>query len=278
MIKLLLILSLLTFQTDESPKTSPTPALKRTVVKNEVRRFGYGSTLTVLGPPTGSITVEGWNRSEVDISAEVELRADREEDLNKLAQVTGFILDEDVSHIKVMTTGPHDKKYLSRIAKDFPKKLRSNPWRIDYKIRVPVSTDLLIYHGDGKLKLSGVEGSLQLHAANSQTDLTLTGGSVNTVVASGDVQVRLDARSWRGRGAEIRLARGNMIVECPIGLNAEIEADILQSGKITNHLSGYTKRERSTPTDHSIKGRAGAGGATLKFVVGTGNITFKLRS
>jgi hypothetical protein len=263
MIKLLLILSLLTFQTDESPKTSPTPALKRTVVKNEVRRFGYGSTLTVLGPPTGSITVEGWNRSEVDISAEVELRADRE---------------EDVSHIKVMTTGPHDKKYLSRIAKDFPKKLRSNPWRIDYKIRVPVSTDLLIYHGDGKLKLSGVEGSLQLHAANSQTDLTLTGGSVNTVVASGDVQVRLDARSWRGRGAEIRLARGNMIVECPIGLNAEIEADILQSGKITNHLSGYTKRERSTPTDHSIKGRAGAGGATLKFVVGTGNITFKLRS
>ena len=52
-------------------KNAPTvaPTMKRTTSRHEVRRFNYGSSLTIVGAPAGSITVEAWPKSEVDISA-----------------------------------------------------------------------------------------------------------------------------------------------------------------------------------------------------------------
>ncbi|HEX8852180.1 MAG TPA: hypothetical protein VF754_01760, partial [Pyrinomonadaceae bacterium] len=48
-----------------APKTTATaaaaaPLLKRTTTRHEIRRLGYGGTLTVYGAPEGSITIEGW--------------------------------------------------------------------------------------------------------------------------------------------------------------------------------------------------------------------------
>ena len=33
------------------------------------------------------------------------------------------------------------------------------PWKIDYRLRVPVNTDLEVNAGHGEVKLSGVEGA-----------------------------------------------------------------------------------------------------------------------
>ncbi|HEY8187231.1 MAG TPA: hypothetical protein VIF64_14250, partial [Pyrinomonadaceae bacterium] len=52
------------------PPPSRPPLLLRTTTKRELKRFAYGGTLTIVGAPEGSITVEGWPQSEVDISAE----------------------------------------------------------------------------------------------------------------------------------------------------------------------------------------------------------------
>src|SRR2546422_6622045 len=67
--------------------------LVRTTSRHELRRFTYGSTLTIIGAPEGSITVEGWSRDEVDISAEIQLRANTEADLDLLAAVNTFGID-----------------------------------------------------------------------------------------------------------------------------------------------------------------------------------------
>ena len=68
------------------------PQLVRTTTRHELRRFAYGGTLTLVGPPDGSITIEGWQRSEVEISAEIQLRADTEADLDLLAAVNNISL------------------------------------------------------------------------------------------------------------------------------------------------------------------------------------------
>ena len=75
--------------------------------------------MTLVGAPDGSITIEGWPRNEVDISAEIQLRADTEADLDLLAAVNGFVLDDDSNHIRVLSTGTHDKAYM-RTAKKIP--------------------------------------------------------------------------------------------------------------------------------------------------------------
>src|SRR5690349_2585476 len=105
----------------------PVPQVVRTVTRHEVKRLGYGGTLTVIGAPEGSITIEGWSRNEVDISSEIQLRAPTEADLDLLAPLDNFVLDADVNHIQVVTTGTHDKAFMRSVSKKFPKTLLDSP-------------------------------------------------------------------------------------------------------------------------------------------------------
>ena len=251
------------------------PALKRTTSRHEVRRFAYGSSLTIIGAPAGSITIEAWPKAEVDITAEIELLANSEEELALLSTVNSFTLDEDANHLRILTTGTHDKVFMRRFAKKFPKALLGLPWKIDYRIRVPTNCDLEIDAGRGAFNLSGVEGLISLKALESDATLVLTGGAVMATVGGGSVKVNLATRSWRGAGATIQLAVGDLTVELPAGFNADIEADVLRSGQIENSYTALVPQERTTFTPRSIRGRAGAGGAALSFKVTDGTLRIK---
>jgi hypothetical protein len=255
--------------------TAVAPKLTRTSTRHEVRRFGYGSALTILGAPAGSITIEAWTRNEVDITAEKELRADTEEDLTRLAEVNGFLLDEDANHLRILTTGTHDKATMKRAAKGFPKKLLGLPWKIDYRIRVPAITDIEIDAGRGPIKLSGVEGTIRLTALEGDVTLNPAGGLLTATVGAGKVNIALASRNWRGAGIDIRLATGDLTLELPAGYSGDINADILRTGRIENDYPTLEPCERTTFTPRSIKGRAGAGGPQLSFTVGDGTLHIK---
>jgi hypothetical protein len=259
----------------DTTTTTVAPKLTRTTTRHEVRRFGYGSALTILGAPAGAITIEAWTRNEVDITAEIELRADTEEDLARLAEVNGFLLDEDSNHLRILTTGTHDKATIKRAAKGFPKKLIGLPWKIDYRIRVPAITDIEIDAGRGPIKLSGVEGAIRLTVLEGDLTLNPAGGLLTATVGAGKVNIALASRNWRGAGADIRLATGDLTLELPAGYSGDINADILHTGRIENEYSTLEPCERTTFTPRSIKGRAGAGGPQLSFTVGDGTLRIK---
>src|SRR5438105_2191053 len=67
-------------QKEKSAPPAPQATLTRTTTKHEARRFGYGSSLTIIGAPAGSLIIEAWNKSEVDITADIELHAATESD------------------------------------------------------------------------------------------------------------------------------------------------------------------------------------------------------
>jgi hypothetical protein len=251
------------------------PLLKRTTTRHEARRFAYGGTFTVVGAPRGSIVIEGWSKNEVEITAEIELQAVSESDFDLLAVVNNFVFDEDTNHLRILSTGMHDKSFMKRVAKDFPKALLGLPWKIDYHIRVPTATDLEINAGSGNVSLSGVEGAITFTAPQTDASLTLMGGIFTATVAVGKVNVIIPNRSWRGSGVDIQLAAGDLIVELPAGFSGDIDAEILRSGRIANGYLALEPREKPGLTERTIRGRAGNGGATLKFVVADGTITIK---
>jgi len=256
--------------------TPATTLLIRTTTRKETRHFLYGGTVTLIGAPQGSVTLEGWSRNEVEVTANIELQAASEEDLNRLAAIDNFVLDEDLNHLRVLTTGTHDKVFMKRVAKGFPKRLLDLPWKIDYRIRIPALTDLEINTGRGAIKLSGVEGAIQISAAESEASLTLSGGSVSVTVAAGRVDAIIPVRSWRGgMGADIRVAAGEVTLEIPPGFSADLDADILRSGHIEDTTGAFTARERPGLTPQKIKARAGAGGAFFQLTVGAGNVYIK---
>ena len=249
--------------------------LTRTSTRRETARFNYGGTVTLIAAPRGSVVVEGWQRNEVEVTATIELKGATEADLDQLAKVNTFVFDEDLNHISVLTTGTHDRAFMKGAAKNFPKKLLNLPWKIDYRLRVPINTDLEVNAGHGDLKLSGVEGALRITATESDTALSLTGGTVSTTVTAGSISLSIPARSWRGNGADIRIASGTINVDLQPGFSGDIDADILRTGKIVHTFDGLTSREKPGITERTIRGRAGAGGAYFKFTVGDGTLNIR---
>lgn len=256
----------------DKKSTQPGPLLTRTTTRHDSRRLGYGGAVTIVGAPVGSITIEGWQRNEVDVNAEIELSAPSTQDLDRLATLNNFAIDEDANHIRIITTGTHDRKFLKRVAKDFPKSLIGLPWKIDYHIKVPAMTDLAIDAGNGPIRLSGVEGSLRLNALQSVADLSLTGSDVSVIIQTGTVNFTIPARSWHGLRVEIKLASGNLNVELMPGFSGDIDAEVLRTGEVKNTFPGLEPRERNSIGPRSVRARAGSGGAMLTFTVGDGTI------
>lgn len=260
----------------KAPAAAAAPLLKRSGTRREVRRLGYGGSVTVYGAPAGSVTIEAWPRPEVEITAEVELQADTEEELARLAEINSFVIDEDYNHVRVVTTGTHDREFLKRVARDLPKKLRAMPWKIDYRVRVPVACDLEIYSGRGALTLTGVEGSVRLNAGDGPATLAFVGGDVEATLRGGPVSVRVPARSWRGRGLSVRVAGGgDLTVELPANFNGDVNAEVLRAGRVENQHPGLAPRERTSPTERSLQARGGQGGAPLSFTLGDGTLRIR---
>ena len=264
--------------TQKTKQTAVVPniqLLTRSTRRRESARLSYGGTVTLVGAPRGSVTIEGWNRNEIEVIADVELKAETESDLDQLARVNTFVFDEDLNHVSILTVGTHDRAFMKKSAKNFPKKLLNLPWRIDYRLRVPANTDLEVNAGYGPVKLSGVEGAMRLSATESETALTLTGGTVFATITAGNVLLTVPVRSWRGGGADIRVAGGVLNVELAPGFSGDIDADILRNGKIVNTYEGLVMREKPGITERTVRARAGAGGAHFKFTVGDGTVNIK---
>ena len=260
-------------QKDKKPEP-PATTLARTVTLHENHRLAYGGSVTISGAPVGSITIEGWDRSQVDITADIEWRAGSVADLDRLALVNNFIVDVDTNHIRIITRGTHDKQYMKQFGKNFPKTLMGMPWKINFKVMVPAITDLEIDAGSGPTKLAGVEGAIRFNALQSDADLTLTGGFFTAIIQQGAVNVRIPARSWHGMGASLQLAGGTLDVSLIPGFSGDIDATILRLGEIKNSYQ-LEPRANNSITPRVLQGRAGVGGAKLSFTVGDGRIEIK---
>ena len=146
------------------------------------------------------------------------------------------------------------------------------PFRVDYRIKVPVYCDLEIDGGRGDLKVSNVEGAISLKVLESNAELNLIGGTLAATVGSGNVNVTIPTRSWRGRSVDVQLARGNISVFFAQNLNASVNATVLRTGQIENSYALLKPAERAKFSAKSVVAKSGSGGAVLSFAVGDGKI------
>ena len=248
------------------------PLIKRTIYKTEKIDFGVGGTLAVIGAPNGSIVIEGWQKNEVEISAEIEMQAETESDLALLSQVNGFTIDDSLGRVSIQSVGVYDKRHVKRAAKNFPKNLLAMPLRIDYRIKVPIYTDLEIDGGNGNFEVTNVQSAMRIKFLESNAKLTLTGGAVMATFGSGIIDVNIASTSWRGQMADVQLAKGEMNVTMPPAINVDIEASVLRTGNIENTFESLKPRDRSKFTEKAMQARAGSGGAQLSFTVGDGTL------
>ena len=247
--------------------------VKRTTTKSDTFDFGPGGSLSIVGAPAGSIRIEGWAKNQVQLDAEIEIQAATEAELDILHKVTGFILDESLGRTDITTVGTHDKAYLKRVDKKFPKTLIGLPFKINYVLKVPRYCDLQIDGGKGDLFVGGVDGTIKINYLDTKATLDLVGGAIFATFGEGIIDVTVPSKSWRGRFADIQLAAGTMNVNLPPSLNAELDATILRSGAIENSFANLKPRSRKDVfTEKAIAAVSGNGGVPLKFTVGDGQL------
>ena len=272
-IKSILLFSVCLAALSISVNAQTSPLLKRTITKTDRFDFGAGGTVSITGAPSGSIRVVGTNNNEIEINLEIELQAASEADLTKLAAVTGFATQETVGRTGIISVGTYNKLGDKKLWKKFPKNLFNLPMRIDYTVRVPHYCDLEINGGKGDLAITGVEGSMRINFLETNAKIEVINGSTTATIGAGSVDLSLGVRGWRGREANIQLAKGDLTVRLPSNMSSEIDAAILRSGAIENKLPDLKPRDRKVPfTDMAIKAKAGVGGASLKFTVGDGTL------
>lgn len=246
--------------------------LKRTDYKTEKVEFNVGGTVSIVGAPKGSISIEGWRNNEVEISAEITNEAATEADLALLSKVNSFVIDDSFTNVRILSVGTNDKKYVKKIDKKFPKYLLNTPFRIDYKIKVPFYTDLQVDGGSGDFDLSNVEGSMRINLIESNARFNSVSGVLEATVGKGTVDFLVSSRSWRGRGTSIQLASGTMNVFLPLNFNANLDAEVLRNGKIENEYNFLKPRDRTKFSEKLMVAKAGNGGVALKFTVGDGSL------
>lgn len=244
--------------------------IKRTKYQTETIEFGAGGTLVVLGSPEGSIEIEGWPKNEIEIAAEIEVQGYTEQDLAMMAEVTGFIIDQGLTKVSIISVGTHDQKYLKKVSKKFPKELRRMPFQISYKIKVPHYIGLEINGGKGDFKLSMVEGMMRINYLESDARMNLIGGAVQATIGSGNVDVTIGTRSWRGQFADVQVAKGNLNLWLPKNMNANLTAKVLQTGRIDNSYKLLKPMRLTKFTEKGMYAKVGNGGAELSFTVGEG--------
>ena len=167
--------------------------------------------VSVDANPNGGISVEAWDRSEMQVRAKVHAWAESE--------ARSLDLVESV-----------DVKAGGSISADGPKTGKSEGWAVSYQVMVPRDTDLDLSSTNGGITIDGVKGVLRFRTTNGGIHLEGVGGDVEGLTTNGGVHIALTGRTWDGKGMEVQTTNGGVRLSVPSGYSAHLETATTNGG------------------------------------------------
>ena len=211
-------------------------------------------TLDIDGQQNGSVSVHGWDRSEVLVLARVQAEG---EDLSDARDIA--------SGINVQTDG-------GRIRAEGPSTRRRQSWAVSYDVWAPRRTDLRIATHNGGISIDDVDARLDLSAVNGGLSLHSVSGDVHGETTNGPLNVALDGDRWRGEGLDLRTTNGPVTLDIPDGYSARLETGTVNGPMRIDFpvtLQGMIGRRITT--------QLGSGGAPIKAMTTNGPVEIHRR-
>lgn len=222
----------------------------------EVREQHLRATrsLDIDGEQNGSVSVHGWDRSEVLVLARI--------------QADG----EDLGEARDMASGINIQTDGGRIRAEGPSTRGRQSWAVSYDVWAPRNTDLHISTHNGGIGVDDIEARLELGAVNGGIALHGIAGDVRGETTNGPLNVTLDGDRWRGEGLDLRTTNGPVNLDIPDGYSARLETGTVNGGMRIDFpvtLQGVIGRHIST--------QLGDGGAPIRAVTTNGPVTIRRR-
>lgn len=182
----------------------------------EVREMRLPATgeLSVNAGPNGGITVEGWDRAEILVRARVRTQARNEEEARELASEVRV----EQGNGRIRSEGPRDSDWNRR------------NWSVSYEVFAPRRINLVLASVNGGLRVSQVEGDLELSTTNGGISLEQVAGAVRGRTTNGGLDVRLAGNRWNGSGLDLRTTNGGVTLTVPEDYSARLETQTVNGG------------------------------------------------
>jgi hypothetical protein len=224
----------------------------------EVREQSLASTgsLHIDAGPNGGVFVKGWNQPGVLVRSKVEAWSDSPSD----AQALRSAVQVHAAPGEVAASGPSADG--------------ERGWSVSYEVFVPHNTGLALETTNGGLRVSDVDGTMNLHAVNGGLHLTRLGGNVTATTVNGGVHVELMGDHWEGRGLEASSTNGGVHVSVPQTYSARFEGSTVNGSIQSDFAELPVTREREHSRPQSIRGALGGGGASIHASTMNGGLVF----
>lgn len=232
-----------------------------------------------LGNTNGGVTFEAWDRNEVHIVAEKQVRAGSDDQARKL-----------MSQIKIdVASGPSGLRVDTRMPKHGEGGFLADLFNgevnmsVSYKVQVPRQVALDVTSSNGALAVTGTQGNTQLETSNGALtvhgvsgDMTLktSNGHISVAGSQGTVKAEtsnggIDAELTRYSGHELSFETSNGAVSVRLPRDARFTVDAETSN---GGVKSDFPVEGGKPNKHSLKGAVNGGGPTLHIRTSNGGV------
>jgi DUF4097 and DUF4098 domain-containing protein YvlB len=243
------------------------------------------NTLAVTGAPRvrletfdGAINVRAWDRPEVSYTAIKRASGDREmQGIKVLAQGGG------TSEVVIRTEfdKTHARTHVERAGRTVT---FSSGASVELEVLVPRNSMLFVSSGDGRVRVEGVSGEIDLRTGDGSVDVADVRGRLKAETGDGPVRIHnfegdAEARTGDGRitldgrfnSLSARTGDGSISLSLPEDLNVNIETDA------RHVVSDGVAVEESPGAERVRRWRVGGGGNTLMLRTGDGQVVIRRR-
>ena len=211
--------------------------------------------LAVDGRENGGVTVHGWDKNQMHVTAMVQTQDESEAEARDLAK-----------QITIRSDG-------GELRAEGPRRTgRNQSWSVSYEVWAPRHTDLRLTASNGGLAVDAVDARVDLETTNGGITLTDVDGDVHGSTTNGGVSVQLSGDRWYGAGLDLRTTNGGVHLVVPNGYSARLETGTVNGG--LNVDFPITVRGR---IGRNLTTQLGNGGAPIRVMTTNGGVTVRKR-
>jgi len=229
----------------------------------------------------GAVTFEAWDRAEVGVSAEKQVRAGSDETAHKVMAQVQIEVTPGPGGVQIETRAP--KVENGFIAGFLGQEVNVG---VSYKVHLPRQSAVAIENANGGVELAGTHGKAHLKTSNGpitvrdaegDLDLESTNGAIGVTHSAGSLQAEtsngsIHAELTRFNPKDLRLETSNGAVVLRLPGDSRFSVDAETSN---GHIQSDFQVPGETTGRQTLKGHVNGGGTTVYIRTSNGGVTLK---
>ncbi|MFH1942269.1 MAG: DUF4097 family beta strand repeat-containing protein [bacterium] len=238
-----------------------------TVKKEFKKRFDFapGGEVSVKNV-NGNICLEPWDEESVEVYAEIEVKAGSRREAEAFMEKVEIVIDHGRGRLSVETDYPKSRGGDSIWDAIF-RGGRKPQVKVDFWIKMPSRTNLIVKSVNGRVEARDVEGKAELSTTNGQIQAEGMRGSVDAHTTNGGIRVELTEFDSRGQ-MSFKTTNGSITVTLPEDVKADIEVSTVNGGVSTD----FPVEVRGKFIGKRIRGTINGGGGLIDLHTVNGSI------